>query len=73
MDIYDFQATIKGKDDFEKFLNMFYQDFLETGEEWENNSLENFLEALRVCCRASPEAPTWKEFADILLTAKVYE
>lgn len=77
-ELYTFVKDIKNKRDFEHFLNLLYNDFIQNKEEWENNDLNSYLEAL---CASNTnttekelnEPPSWKAFAEVLLTAIVYE
>lgn len=85
MDIYDYASSIETKQEFDKFLEMLYEDFIRNRDKWENNTLERFLEALSTISRdyqnvlngdnliVSADKPTWKMFANILLGAIVYE
>lgn len=77
-DIYKFYNKIEDRRDFEKFLELFYEDFKENKDDWENITLDHFLESLTASNRDTTdkqnlEQPTWRLFADLLLTAKVYE
>ncbi|MEJ0101616.1 MAG: hypothetical protein WDO19_03210 [Bacteroidota bacterium] len=70
---------------FIKFLEQFHQDFLSNKENWENNTLESFLEALTHYAKdiqgfydntnqtIKADTASWKVFADMLQGAKVYE
>lgn len=77
-ELYIFVKQIKNKQDFEHFLNLLYDDFKQNKEEWENNELNSYLEAL---CASNAntteeelnEPPSWRSFGEILLTAIVYE
>ncbi|MEM0941906.1 MAG: hypothetical protein AAGI25_19265 [Bacteroidota bacterium] len=46
MDIYEFYKTIETREDFKEFLKLLQEDYKNNGSEWENDSLELFLEAL---------------------------
>ena len=82
----DGTAKIDSRADFVRFLDSLYKDFLEHGSDWENPTLERFLEALRAWCNdcpgyyrnvhdaeIDPDVPQWRVFADMLLAASVYE
>mgnify|MGYP005851123009 CR=1 FL=1 len=85
MDIDTKAENIKSKEEFEVFLNDLKRDFESNKEDWENNTLSEFLEALAAYGKDidgyyqnmnipfNRENPTWKVFAEILLGAKVYE
>lgn len=74
-DIYKYYNQIKNKKDFEYFLKLLIQNYEQANDEWDNNTLPDFLEGLYGYNYNSDnsEAPTWKSFADMLLAAKVYE
>ncbi len=74
MDIYKKFENIKTQQDFIDFLQLLKRDYQENKEEWENDSLESFLEGLHGYCLDKPQDTlTWKTFAEILLASKVYE
>jgi hypothetical protein len=74
MDIYDKVEEINNQADFVIFLKSLKKDLKENKEDWENDSLERFLEGLYgYCMDKEEECPTWKVFAELLLGAKVYE
>jgi hypothetical protein len=70
---------------FSVFLDLLRKDFAENPQEWENKSLENFLEALSAYAKdiqgyydnmkmnIDANKPDWKTFADIFMGAKIYE
>jgi hypothetical protein len=80
---YDIEVT--DRQSFIKFLELFYQDFLNNTTEWENSKLENFLQAMASYTgdiqgyfdntnqNINADTPSWKVFADILKGAKIYE
>ncbi len=77
-DLYKVYDHIKNRRDFEKFLELLYEDFKNNKNDWENLTLDHFLESLYASNQDTTdkqnlEQPTWKLFADLLLTAKVYE
>lgn len=84
-DIEDVVAGIETKKDFEHFLRMLVQEFRQGGEDWENNSLERYLESLHgfamdvagyyrnMQIDVNPDEPSWRVFADMLLAATIYE
>jgi hypothetical protein len=74
MDIYDKAEDINNKNDFVDFLKILKNDLKDNNEDWDNNSLELFLEGLYgYCMDNKEERVTWKEFAKSLLAARVYE
>ena len=74
MDIEDIPQSIATKSDFASFLKELHRDLRE-GDEWENATLESFLEALAAYVDDAGLADDcdWKEFAKTLLAARVYE
>ncbi len=75
---------MKTKDQFIAFLGSLLQDYRQNGDTWGNNTLEDFLEAMRAWTIDSdgyyksigaepPSEPDWQRFADILRGATVYE
>lgn len=76
--------SIRSREDFVSFVRMLLFDLRDNAEEWENNVLESYLEAIAAWVddmegyyqnrgEPVPEYPTWKTFAEILLAAKIYE
>jgi len=80
-----FDLKVNNRKDFIKFINALHTEFLKNGSEWENNTLERFLEAMTAYsediqgyynnCEDSKDAnmPTWQTFADIITGAIIYE
>ena len=66
---------------FADFLEEVLADYRATGrDEWENTTLESFLDALGAFAAArvvgeavDQEAPTWQLFAGMVVAATVYE
>jgi hypothetical protein len=85
MDIHEMSEKIETKKDFEEFLKLLRLDFETNPDDWENNTLEEFLESLQAYTKDvegyfknmnipfDEKRPTWKIFAQLLLGAKVYE
>ena len=74
IDMYKFAGQIKSKKDFDTFLQIFLKDFYKNCSDWENNSLERFIEALCAYSKDKGEVVlSWAFFAELLLAAKVYE
>ena len=73
-EIYEIAENIRNRKDFEKFLEKLKENFQKNKNDWDNDTLESFLEGLwgyNYNCKN--DEPTWKSFADILLAARVYE
>jgi hypothetical protein len=76
LDIEEHLERIQNFDDFIVFLQMLREDFSVNQAEWENASLERFLEGLEAFASAtesSTSGPSWKTFAKLLLGATIYE
>ena len=76
--------SISTKEDFLNFMNLLIGDLKSNPEDWENSSLESYLEAIEswtddmdgYYLNTNQPIPTnvnWKVFADILIAAKMYE
>lgn len=76
--------NLSTKEDFISFLQMLIQDFKKNPDEWENKSLESYLEAAASWVEDMegyyqnnnlpiPQNINWKVFANILIAAKMYE
>lgn len=68
--------SISSREDFMQFLEMLIADRSDSTDEWENISLEHFLEAMHAWAKGSQalnEPPRWRDFAQLLLAGKRYE
>lgn len=77
--------AIQSRADFSAFIQMLLQDFKKHPKEWENDTLESFLEGLSGFVYSMEgyyknsgvnidlRTPSWRVFADALLAARVYE
>lgn len=76
--------SIRTREDFVAFLESLLADLKQRPDEWENNTLESYLEAAaawtndmdgyyRNFNKPIPENVDWQVFANILLAAVVYE
>ena len=76
--------SITSLEDLIIFIRAFYMDFNNNKEQWENTTLENFLEAMSAWAEDTMEHHkhlkttdklqlNWKFFADLLMAARVYE
>jgi len=67
------------RDDFGDFVLAVHREFLESGAEWENATLERFREALgalalaRVVDKQDQETATWQLLAELVAGATGYE
>lgn len=74
MDINDKVENINSRADFISFLGMLIKDLNNNKSEWENDTLESFLEGLYgYNYDTKIDDPTWKNFAEMLLVASIYE
>lgn len=84
MDIYEFIDKIQTREDFIKFVTLLRKDFSQNQEEWENPTLERYLEGLEQSAEDIdgkylnrnenfPVQPSWKLLAELLLMAAYYE
>lgn len=83
--IHDLRQRVKSKEDFLKILSLLREDLHINSKQWENNTLESYLEAMEAWAMVMEkyyaqrdvdvdlERPSWRVFADILLAARVYE
>ena len=76
--------NISNKESLKKFVEDLLLDFRNKPQGWKNATLDTFLEAIATCIddieglyanmnKMFPEQPTWKLFAEILISAKYYE
>lgn len=76
---------VTDRQSFVEFLENLHQDFLTNRQNWPNNRLEDFLEALASYAadiqgyydntnqNINADTPSWQIFADMLQGAKIYE
>jgi hypothetical protein len=76
--------AVNSRDQFVDFLNALRQDAVTHPEEWQNKTLDEFLEALSAWVhdmdgyyknnnQPVPTSPDWKNVAEMMLAAKFYE
>ena len=77
-------AAVASKQDLSDFVGALRKDLESQGGDWENPTLERFLEAMQAWIEDSdgyylnagqfvPVEPTWRTFAEILIASKIYE
>jgi hypothetical protein len=78
-------ANINSREAFINFVESLQADFLQNKKNWENPTLEKFLDAVAQYAKdiqgyydyatpgISADTPSWKVFADILIGASIYE
>ncbi|WP_394751349.1 DUF7660 family protein [Spongiimicrobium salis] len=71
--------------EFVKFLEEFRKDLMENKSDWQNNTLEDFLEAMQAYATKvqgfydtmkmdiNADEPTWENFKTRLKGARIYE
>lgn len=75
---------IETKEDFAEFIGKLRGELLNAPEEWENTTLEKFLESMEAWIKAIDMyskntgdtevlVPSWSTFAKIFCAAKIYE
>jgi hypothetical protein len=85
-DLVKTSEKIKTKDDFVSFVELLLEDLKNSPPEWENNTLESYLDAMGRWTddmegyyknmginTIEYDKINWRIFADILLAARVYE
>lgn len=77
-------SSIKTREDFVLFVYELSKDYRENPQSWENKNIGTFLEALAAWAedmdgyylhqgQPIPKKPDWKNVADMLMAAKLYE
>jgi hypothetical protein len=83
MDPFDRIDLVESREDLVTFVRELLHDFETKRDEWENVTLEDYLESVAAWVEdADPifieegiptNPPSWKTFAHILYAAKIYE
>lgn len=84
MQIHEIAKTVQTKHDFVKFVGVLLEDYKTNPSNWENRTLEDFLEAMQRWTEDMegyylfnkinlPSDIPWRIFTDILMAAKMYE
>ena len=84
MDLHAKVDSVGSRDQFVDFLNALRQDAVAQPEEWQNKTLDEYLEALAAWVqdmdgyyknnnRSVPTSPSWRNLAEMMLAAKYYE
>ena len=84
MELYEKIELVKTKEDLADFVALLKADLESSSDDWENPTLERYLEAMGAWIysmdnayknmgKEFPDQPTWKMLADILYAAKLYE
>jgi len=84
MELYEKVEDVKSREDLIKFINQLRFDLQINKGEWENVTLEDYLEAMEAWVndmdgyylnvnQPVPKQPSWKTIADILYASSMYE
>lgn len=84
MNILSDVESISSRDDFVLFVIELSRDFHANGLRWENNDLGSYLAALAAWVKdmegfyssrgqSTPQQPQWKDLANMMMAARVYE
>jgi hypothetical protein len=84
MDLREQAEKIQTREDLVLFVHHLIRDLRTSPEQWENTSLEAYLEAIAAWVQdmdgyyrnrgeAAPQHPAWKHVGEILLAARIYE
>jgi len=84
MKVHEMVDGIQSKEDLVRFIEALAGDLRAHPENWENDSLDRYLTALASWLTDSdgyyrnhglkpPTSPTWKNVAEMLIAAKMYE
>jgi hypothetical protein len=84
LELHEMVDSINSKGDLVAFVHALTENFHSHPEEWENDTLERFLDAFASWLEASdscyrnrgvspPQSPTWQNVGEMLIAAKIYE
>ncbi|MEY9974758.1 hypothetical protein ABH966_005175 [Lysinibacillus sp. RC46] len=84
MEFYEKIEQVTTKDQFLEFLNLLTKDFKHNVDEWENKSIDNYLEAIESWIEVMesfyknsdlpvPNNIDWNFLAQIFYVGKIYE
>jgi len=85
IDLEDQPSRIKSREDFVIFLKKLLINYKKSNEDWENDNLESFIDGMIGATEDADgyyknlnedldaDQPSWRLFADILISARVYE
>ena len=84
MELHEFVSKIENKDDLIMFLSALKCDFITNKASWENQTLENYLEAMQSwlediegweknCNQDISKMNAWQLIGHILYASKIYE
>ncbi len=84
LELYEIADKVKTKDDLVIFLTALADDLKKNKDEWENQSLYQYIEAISSWLESMeivyenadlefPDNPSWSTIADIFYVGKIYE
>jgi hypothetical protein len=84
LDLNDLVDKIESREDFVKFVQALLQDLQNNEKDWENTSLEHYLDAIASWTSGMdgyyknmnlkfPDNINWKVMGEILIAARIYE
>lgn len=84
MELHEMANHVRTREELADFVSALLDDLRENGHEWENPTLERFLDAMSAWIRAmpathrnlgrsAPTLPDWATLAQILYAARLYE
>ncbi|MDR2902902.1 MAG: hypothetical protein LBU77_00095 [Clostridiales bacterium] len=79
MDLFDKVHTVTDRNSFINFLSALQNDFVNNPDNWENQKIDTFLDAIQgwlIDYNGSDvdfETPDWKTIAAIFYMGKIYE
>jgi hypothetical protein len=84
MELYKEIKNINSKEEFIRFLGLLISDFKNNSDEWENKSIESFLEGIQSWVEdmegyyennnlSTPNNIDWGFFANVFYSGKIYE
>lgn len=84
MEFYEEIKKVETKDNFVTFIDLLISDYKNNREEWENKTLEEYLESMKSwledmewyyknTSQYMPDDINWNFFANVLYSGKIYE
>jgi hypothetical protein len=78
------QKLVETREDLVAFIELLREEFAKAGHQWENPTLETYLEAMQAVLidwkgrfinrsETVPKVPSWRLIAEVLLAASAYE
>jgi len=84
LELYKEVNEVSSKHEFTRFLDLLIKDYTNNSDEWENKSIEDFLQGIKSWVEdmegyyinnnlSIPKDVDWKFFASVLYSGKMYE